>query len=848
MKIIGMSKTIHYLGGLLLAMGFLSGCISTKKWKKEQYFLRSQSIEGNKELSSGELEELYRQKTNSRVLFGYPSVVAYNYGKRRFKPEKVREKMAKTRAKYDTLIDRQEAKIIKVPPGPKRERVRERVTSKVRKLREKKEEKLRDLSVKLRDGNWWMRSVGEAPVFYDSLKALETAREIETYYQTKGFYQAKVKVSTERNERMKKVRVTYDVAEGIPFTLGKIEYITENKVIDSLLTHPELRKASPIKAGERFDQDDFDKEINRIVVLLKNNGFYTFHKNYIAVKIDTMVLRDTTKPKLKPMYCQIVINKPSGNEKYHRQYKLDQVTFEIQPNQEIASSLKPAYNEKVSEKKVKYRFINKRIPYSSHILDNRVQLNPGDLYKNDQVLRTKSLLGALDMFKFVNTSFDIPEKNNDGKIGRINARIRASPIEKYQFTSEFGLNVAQSLPGPFANLSLKNRNLFGGAEIFEINFQFSIDGQTAASEQNRGFSSQEYSLNAALNFPLILFPTKLRFLFNDYGPKTRINLGYNFVNRPEYSRTNWRSSMSYLWFKRYSSYNFTLSEISLVNANLSDAFRNDLLRLDSLGNPLIQSFQPGLVGSYYFTYTFNNTNIGQIRNAHYIKFLGESGGTTFNLIDRNFFGGTGKIDSLTYFQFFRVNSSFHYYLPLGKKQKLAFRVHAGLARPYGLSATLPYEKFYFAGGSNSIRAWAPRRLGPGAYTPPTIASNPNEFDYSFEQPGEIIFETNVEYRFPIYSFFEGALFMDAGNVWMIEDDSRQGSAFKFPSFLQELAVGVGFGLRLNFSFLLIRLDAGIKAYDPARAVGQRYILGDFNLFNPGKNGQTLLNLGIGYPF
>ncbi|HAS40507.1 MAG TPA: hypothetical protein DCS93_08510 [Microscillaceae bacterium] len=848
MKIIDMSKTIHYLGSLLLAMGLLSGCISTKKWKKDQYFLRAQSIEGNKVLSSSELEELYRQKTNSRVLFGYPSVVAYNYGKRRFKPEKVREKMVKTRAKYDTLIDRQEAKIITVPPGPKRERVRARVTRKVRKLREKKEEKLRDLNIRLRDGNWWMRSVGEAPVFYDSLRVLETAREMETYYQTKGFYQAKVKISTRRNERMKKVRVTYNVTEGTPFTLGKIEYITENKVIDSLLTEPELRKSSALQVGKRFDQDDFDKEINRIVVLLKNNGFYTFHKNYIGVKVDTSILRDTTKPALKPIYCQVIINKPSGKEKYHRQYKLDQVTFEIQPNQEIASTLKPVYNEKISEKSVKYQFIGKRIPYSSYILDNRVQLNPGRLYKNDQVLRTKSLLGALDMFKFINTSFDIPEKNNDGKVGRINARIRASPIEKYQFTSEFGLNVAQSLPGPFANLSLKNRNLFGGAEIFEFNFQFSIDGQTAASEQNRGFSSQEYSLNAALNFPLILFPTKLRFLFNDYGPKTRINLGYNFVNRPEYSRTNWRSSMSYLWFNRYSSYNLTISEVSLVNANLSDAFTLELVRLATLGNPLILSFVPGLVGSYYFTYTFNNTNIGQIKNAHYIKLLGESGGTTFNLIDRNFLGGTGKISDLTYFQFYRLNSSFHYYLPLGKKQKLAFRIHAGLARPYGVSTTLPYEKFYFAGGSNSVRAWAPRRLGPGAYTPPTIESNPNEFDYSFEQPGEIIMETSIEYRFPIYSFFEGALFMDAGNVWMIEDDSRLGSAFKFPSFLQELAVGVGFGLRLNFSFLLIRLDAGVKAYDPARAVGQRYILGDFNLLNPGKNGQTLLNLGIGYPF
>lgn len=843
-----MLKTIHFLGSILLFTGLLSGCISTKNWKEGQYFLRGQSIEGNKELSTSELEELYRQKTNSRLLFGYPAVVAYNHGKRRFNPEKIRAKIAKTKAKYDILIDRQEAKIIQVPKGPKRERVRGRVQAKVRKLKEKKEEKIRELSVKLRDGNWWMRSVGEAPTFYDSLKGQESAREMRAYYQTKGFFQAKVKIRTKPNKRRKKIRVIYEVTENKPFIIGKIDYVSENKVIDSLLKAPENQRKSALKVKKRYDQSDFDKELVRIVNLMKNNGFYTFHKQYVRFLVDTTSLKDTTDQQLKLALCRIVINRPGGEVKKHRQYKIDKVVFEIQPNQKTTSPRKSAYHEKTSRKGVNYKFTERRIPYSSHILDNRVQLNPGALYRNDQVLRTKSLLGALDMFKFVNTSFEIPKDSNDQEIGRLNVRIRTSPVDKYQFTSEAGLNVGQGLPGPFVNFSLKNRNLFGGAEIFETNFQFSIDGQASFSDDNRTYSSQEINFNTALNFPVILFPTKLRFLFNDYGPRTRINVGYSFVRRPEYTRTNWRSAMSYQWFKRYSSYNFTLSEISLVNSNISDAFAEELVRLAELGNPLVASFLPGLVGSYYFTYTFNNTNIGELKNAHYIKLLVESGGNTFNLIDRQFLGGDSLIAGLRYFQFYRFNSSFHYYLPLGKKQKIAFRVHGGIARPYGVSQTLPYEKFYFSGGSNSVRAWAPRRLGPGAYTPPTIASNPNQFDYNFEQPGEIILEANVEYRFPIYSFFEGALFADAGNVWMIEEDSRQGAEFKFPSFLQEMAIGVGFGLRLNFSFLLIRLDAGIKAYDPARAAGKRYILNDFNLLDPGKNGQTLLNLGIGYPF
>ncbi|WP_299466075.1 BamA/TamA family outer membrane protein [uncultured Microscilla sp.] len=843
-----MLKTVHYLGGWLLVLGVLSGCMSTKNWKKGQYFLRSQEIKGNKKLSSGDLEALFRQKTNSRFLFGYPSVAAYNYGLKRFDREKVRAKIEKTKAKYDTLIEQQEARIGKAPEGAKREKIREKVYDKVHKLKEKKEEKVKDLQKKMREGNWWMRSVGEKPVFYDSLKAKESAKEMEAYYRSKGFFQATVDVETKRNKKRKKVKVYYKVEEGKPLILGKIEYVTENKVIDSLLTTPELRRKSPLKQGKRYDEEDFNTERTRIVNLLKNNGFYTFHKQYLLFKVDTTALKDTTKQNRKLAHCRIVVNRPAGEEKYHRQYKIDKVIFEIQPNTEVTNSAKPDYNEKVSSKGVIYKFAKRRIPYSSHILDYRVQVEPGAFYQYDQVLRTKSLLGALDMFKFVNTTFEIPKDSNDQKVGRLVARIKTSPVEKYQFTSEAGVTVGQGLPGPFVNLSLKNRNLFGGAEVFETNFQYTLDGQASFSDENQNYSSQELSLNTALNFPVILFPTRLRFLFNDYGPKTRINVGYNFVQRPEYNRTNLRSSMTYLWFSRYSSYNFTLSEISFVNVpRISSTFREQLLELERAGNPLIKSFERALVGSYYFTYTFNNTNIGELRNAHYIKLLAESGGTTFNLIDRQFLGGDTLIAGLKYFQFYRFNSSFHYYLPLNKKQKLAFRIHAGIARPYGVSETLPYEKFYFAGGSNSVRAWAPRRLGPGSH-PPELREGTQEFDYSFEQPGEIIFEANMEYRFPIYGFFEGALFVDAGNVWMIEADNRPGSEFKFPSFFQEIAVGVGFGLRLNFSFLLIRLDAGVKAYDPARAAGSRYILGNFNLGNPGHNGQTLLNLGIGYPF
>jgi outer membrane protein assembly factor BamA len=172
----------------------------------------------------------------------------------------------------------------------------------------------------------------------------------------------------------------------------------------------------------------------------------------------------------------------------------------------------------------------------------------------------------------------------------------------------------------------------------------------------------------------------------------------------------------------------------------------------------------------------------------------------------------------------------------------------GLAKPYGVSnGVLPYEKYFFAGGSTGIRAWQPRRLGPGSFAPNLLEDG--SFDYRFEQPGEILFEGMFEFRSKIYGYFDGAFFIDIGNTWtFVEDESRPGANFEFNRFYKEIAVGTGVGLRMDFDFLVVRLDMGIKAFDPARQPGQRYILNSFFRSFPGQRGQTVFNIGIGYPF
>ena len=226
----------------------------------------------------------------------------------------------------------------------------------------------------------------------------------------------------------------------------------------------------------------------------------------------------------------------------------------------------------------------------------------------------------------------------------------------------------------------------------------------------------------------------------------------------------------------------------------------------------------------------------------------ESGGTTLNFIQKDIFNESNKIFGLDYYQFLRGLTDFRYYIPTKNNNILATRASIGVAKPIGGTEVLPYEKYFFTGGSYSNRAWLPRRLGPGSYTP---LNSSDEFDeeYKLEQPGEILFEANIEYRFRIKGVLDGAVFTDICNVWTINDDSREGSLFKTNTFYKTIAVGSGFGFRFDFSFLILRLDVGTKVYDPALDEGKRFIPEDNSIVEMALDKRlTILNLGIGYPF
>lgn len=790
----------------------LGGCSANKYLKEGEYFLNEQKIKGNKQISSGELEDLFRQRTNRKILGMRPYVAAYYLGLRHYNKQKALNNLEKLKLEYN------------------KKREQDSLTAKQTRRYERKIERLER---KANKGNWFMRVVGEPPAIFDSTKAEQTAEQMNGYLFNKGFFNGKV--TYEVKKKNKKANVTYFVTENSPYILDSINYVTNNDSIKQTLV--ETKNRSPIKSGSRYDRDHLNEEQSRIDKILKDRGYYDFSKDYVVFDVDSNSAGAHT------VDIDIVIQNPPDSSD-HKVYKIGEVNFTATREHGTGSFITLDVS---TYKNINY-LSHGKFPYSRRVLNSKIDIHPGDLYSRTHALETQRQLSGLDMFGFIDISY-----RKDSVDQNLKTLIKVSPLPKYQFSAEAGLgvNVIQGIPGPFGNIGFRVRNIFGGLEIFDANIRYAIEGQLTNNKEI--FYSNEVTGTLSLTFPQFILPFINKTQFNTNNPRTKITAAYTFINQFQFRRTNFNASLNYSWQGGTTRiFSITPIEVGLINTRrITPEFQMFLEELFTKGNNLIFSFDRSLVTDGSVSFTYNNIDFVANSKGFYNRAYAESGGSTLNLFGKGLTDDNNKIFGLRYFVYWKLSNDFRYYQPTGKKSKLVTRVNLGVARPYGKSPILPYERYFFTGGSSSMRAWLPRRLGPGSYTPPV--KNDGTFDYSFEQPGEILIETNLEYRFPLVNIIQpiyGALFIDAGNVWTFkEEQGRPGSKFSANSFLKELAVGTGFGLRLDLSFLIIRLDAGIKLYDPARKEGERFIGNKLRFNRPfGEKGQTVWNIGIGYPF
>lgn len=818
----------------------MSGCLGTKHLKENEKLLIRQRIKAPSNINEEELRALYAQRPNRNFLSipGVHHLVALYYmGKKHYNKEKFVRKKEKTIAKFDARIAKTTSE------------------RKINNLQFRKQKKVDKYDSRIENGNLFMQW-GEPVAVFDSALVNLTINRFKNYLFSEGYFENSV--TADIDSVKKRVRVKYEIKVGEPYTIDSIFYRITDSTVYNLIRMTEQN--SLIKKGDRYREDNFSQERERIDLYLKDNGYYDFSRQYIDFHIDTTLLED------RQVAVMIAIRDPAKRG-YHKQFVIDSVRFTT----DAGVSIPGEERTRRTYRNVQYFYYHDI--YNLKILSQRVFLAPGSLYSRTKTFDTQRQLANLDAFKFVNINYD-----SSG--GKFIANIFTSALDRYEWSNEVGVNVTEGYPGPFYNLNFKKRNLFGGLENFELNGRIGIEGVAAATKEQDVYKSTEAGINASITFPQFLWPFRnsTQIWLGKYNPKTRLSVGYNYTDRPEYRRNGTTFSNTYTWQNhRTTQYSLALFNLSLINSDIkSVAFREVLDDLDSLGNyNLARSFQPSFVSSMIFSVTWNR-NYGTFdRNAVFIRAQFEPGGTTLNFINPDIITRQG----LQYFKYLRFNFDYRRIRILNRWATFAYRVNTGIAYSYGSDRSLPYEKYYFAGGSNSIRAWRPRRLGlgsipPPANTDPSINGNPADdglFNYRLEKPGEILLEGSMELRSKLFGFVGGAIFVDAGNVWLFSQQTRENtepgerepvegnSKFRFDSFYKELGIGTGFGLRFDFTFLVLRFDVGMKVYDPGRAPEDRFVLDDVKFFKPfatpdGNGGYTnfkepvIYNIGIGYPF
>ena len=648
-------------------------------------------------------------------------------------------------------------------------------------------------------GAWdrFVQKLGVAPVVYDPDMVDSSIENLKNHLSYLGYYNSDVSSSIAVTK--KRVKVTYNVTLGKQYPISKITYtLPDNKEFAESFLKDTTNLS--IKPGDYLSESSLQAETERSSQVLRNQGYYSFNKNYYFFEADTLTIPGSA-------LLNLTVNEYTRNE--------------------TPKDAQPIRKFYINDAKISYP---NTLKFRDNILRELTTITPGDVYSADEINRTYSRLTALKVFSSVN----IGMTPVDTDLVDCSISMAQSKLQGFKFNLESSVN-STGLFGVSPQVSYYHKNIFRGGEWLNLsfmgNFQFKF---------NDDVRSNEFGVSAGLSFPKF-FPLPYRF-FKGAIPRTDVNLTYNYQSRPEYTRNIISVTYGYNGnFKRrffYQAYPLQMNVVRLFD--LDEKFYKSLVNDPFLLNAYQDHFDFGSGATLY--YTTNPDNTPKVPHF-YSRFQFDIAGNLLSafkpLMEKNS-NGQGMIWNTPFSQFVRgeITLSKTWFLGKKSKQSIATRLQAGAGYAYGNSTSLPFEKHFYAGGSNSLRGWQARTVGPGTAPRDTSFVIPN-------QTGDMKLEANIEYRFDLFWKLEGALFIDAGNVWTLKaDDTEEGqqSLFSWKDFGSSIAANWGAGIRLDFGFLLLRVDMGLKVHDPARQ--QRWV-------NPGewfKGDNYALHFGVGYPF
>lgn len=692
--------------------------------------------------------------------------------------------------------------------------------------------------------NWLNRAlkrIGDPPVLYDRLQADRTASEMKQALQNMGYLSAQVEV--DEAYKRHKVSLAYRLNPGDPYRVDSLKLEIADSTIARLMD--EVKDQSLLRPRMMMNANILDDERKRITDYLKNQGYYKFSKDYITYTADTI---QGTKLVQLTMHLAPYVASVGALPTNHPSYMIGDVKVVTEFDMENIQGNRLHEFDHTEHKGLDIFYRNSLFMRPTVFSEN-IFIRKGELYRMSDVQSTYTAMGLLGALKYSNVHFI--ERTDSCQRNLLDAYVLMAPSRVQGFTTELDGTTTAGDFGMAVSLTYQHKNLFKGSETFTIKLR----GAYEAISGLQGYSTDDYTefgAESSINFPRFMFP----FLSSDFKRRIRssseVSVRYNAQERPEFSRRVLSASWRYRWNRHQQRIQHRLDfmDINYVYMpSISDTFRKEYLDNVASNSILKYNYEDLFIARMGWNYSYaSSTKTGTSsaqRSNFQLRFNVESAGLLLNVIsstvyDKRTDDGQYAIGNIAYAQYAKGDFDYTHHFIIDRRNSISFHFGLGIAYPYGNSTILPFEKRYFSGGANSVRGWSVRSLGPGSFS-----GGDKKIDF-INQSGDMKLDVNLEYRTKLVGMLNGAIFVDAGNIWTLREYEEQpGGAFHFDSFLRQIAVSYGFGLRLNLDFFVLRFDGGMKAINPAYSPSS---IDYIPLLHPDFGRDFTFHFAVGYPF
>jgi outer membrane protein assembly factor BamA len=700
--------------------------------------------------------------------------------------------------------------------------------------------------------NRWLQKIGEEPVIYSDALTTQSVHQLRLALINSGYNDAYVTADTVSPKR-KRMNVTYHLHPGAPHTIASVAYEVEDPELATIILPDSVDW--PVKPEGLLDRNVLDAQRTMIVEKMRNSGYFAFTKEYIGFIADTVAgskAVDLTmvvhNPKIKTTEGETTATDNRLTQRLrHRRYAYNKVMVvtDFSPGND-AGTYNFAGRDTVNCNGINILYGADRYLTPKAIAE-QCFIAPGESYSSTGIDRTYEALNRLSILRYVNIVTRPAGSTDDEEL--LDAYILLSPTTKMGVTLELEGTNSEGDLGVGGGVTYQHRNLAHGGEILTAKLRGSYESLSGDLDGLINHNYTEVAAELGITFPKFMAP----FLSSSFKQRMRASTEFALTfmrqERPEYTRVIGGATWRYRWANRTntSRRTFDLIDINVVNLPKSTI---DFIDNIAPNNPLLRySYEDHFIMRMGYTWNFTNRRPASTLldrtsdpiNTYTARMSAETAGALLyaisSLSHMKREDGAYKVFGIQYAQYLKGEADYTINHRFTDRNSLSFHAGFGIAFPYGNSSMVPFEKRFYAGGANGVRGWSVRTLGPGSYDSSNSVSN------FINQCGDISLIMNLEYRNKLFWVFEGALFVDAGNIWTIRDYPNQpGGVFKFNKFYKDIAAAYGVGLRMDFNYFLLRLDMGLKACNPAE--GQER----WAIFHPSWSRDVSFHFSVGYPF